>query len=230
MGNNPYESPFDRMLREVQEKKMMEEALGREALLGSLFAAPNLPLNPFAQAFFGAGLAVDTRRKIFISYHHGDDVEARAFVQRWTETEKIFIPKGLGLGFTDDIINSNNPDYVMSQIRKNYIDDASITIVLLGKCTHSRRYVDWEIKASLRQDQGGLPNGLMGIVLPSLGNTAYFPERLEANWNSAQVNCYAKCWRAPQSAAELQGWIEDAYTARTRKITLNFKRNRYDEI
>jgi hypothetical protein len=36
----------------------------------------------------------------------------------------------------------------MSEIRRKYLGNASVTIVLIGSCTHSRRYVDWEIKLS----------------------------------------------------------------------------------
>lgn len=209
-----FESPLERLIREAQRKK--EEEQRKKSLFSALLGAGPKP-NPFS-TLLTSGL--QPKRKVFISYHHGDDTDVRAFVKRWTETEQVFIPKGMGLRFTDDIINSDNPEYVMSQIRKQYIQDASVTIVLLGTCTHSRRYVDWEIKASLRQEVGSLPNGLMGIILPSLGNSAHLPPRLEENWNSAHANCYARFWIAPRSAAELRGWIEDAYNARTARARL----------
>ncbi len=66
-----------------------------------------------------------------------------------------------------DFINSTDTDYVMKCIRENYLSDSTVTIVLIGSCTHSRRYVDWEIKSSLRQGQYTTPNGLIGILLPS---------------------------------------------------------------
>ena len=210
---NPFEFLLERLIREAREK---QEAERRNNPLASLLSSwPQY--NPY-NTLLGSGL--QPKRKVFISYHHGDDTEVRAFVKRWTETEQVFIPKGLGLTFTDDIIRSSNPEYVMSQIRKKYLEDSTVTIVLLGSCTHSRRYVDWEIKASLRQEEGGLPNGLMGIILPSLGTTAYLPPRLEENWDNSNVNCYARFWIAPRSASELRGWIEDAYSARTSRANL----------
>lgn len=205
-----FESPLDRLLREARER---QEAGRRNKFLSDL-----LSRGPQYNTLLTSGLK--PKRNVFISYHHGDDTEVRAFVKRWTETEKVFTPKGLGLRFTDDIIKSDNPEYVMSQIRKKYLEDASVTIVLLGSCTHSRRYVDWEIKASLRQEEGGLPNGLTGIILPSLGNTAYLPPRLEENWNKAHFSCYARFWISPRSASELRGWIEDTYSARTSRANL----------
>jgi hypothetical protein len=86
-------------------------------------------------------------------------------------------------------------------------------MVLIGNCTHSRRHVDWEIKASLRQGADCKPNGLLGILLPSKGNSAYLPPRFAANYNAEQ-NCYARYRRAPDSTSDLARWIEDAYSAR----------------
>ena len=102
----------------------------------------------------------------------------------------------------------------MSQIRKKYLLDTTVTIVLIGKCTHSRRYVDWEIKSSLRQGSY-TPNGLVGILLPSQGNSAHLPPRFQDNWNSSNFNSYARYYSYPQSADILGEWINDAYIART---------------
>ena len=123
--------------------------------------------------------------------------------------------KDMGMGDSRIVfIDSSNTDYVMSQIRQKYLLDTTVTIVLVGSCTHSRRYVDWEIKTSLRQGNY-TPNGLMGIVLPSQGNSAYLPQRFLDNWNQDHFNCYARYYRYPQNAYELASWIEDAYQART---------------
>ncbi|WP_178019613.1 TIR domain-containing protein [uncultured Paenibacillus sp.] len=155
-----------------------------------------------------------TRRKVFISHFRDDRREVDAFIDRFANKEKVFIPYVLGANNNDEFIQSRNPEYVMTQIRKKYLQDTTVTIVLVGSCTHSRRYVDWEIKTSLRQGEY-TPNGLMGIILPSQGNSAYIPPRLEANWSSGHENCYARYWVYPDSAEQLGKWIEDAFKART---------------
>lgn len=53
----------------------------------------------------------------------------------------------------DDIINSTDTNYVMRRIRELYLKDSTVTIVLMGKYTYTRRYVDWEIQASLRNGE-----------------------------------------------------------------------------
>lgn len=154
------------------------------------------------------------KRKVFISHHKSDFREVDAFIDYFANREKVFTPYVLGANNNDDFINSTNTDYVMNQIRKKYLLDTTVTIVLVGSCTHSRRYVDCEIKSSLRQGEYP-PNGLMGIILPSQGQSAYLPPRFEANWTSDNVNCYARYWIYPRSADELGQLIEDAFLART---------------
>jgi hypothetical protein len=84
------------------------------------------------------------------------------------------------------MINSNNPVYVMSRIRADYLGDSSVTVVLIGTCTHSRRYVEWELKASL-QCGDSTPIGVVARLLPSAHNHneqqyPYLPDRLAVNY------------------------------------------------
>jgi MTH538 TIR-like domain (DUF1863) len=60
------------------------------------------------------------------------------------------------------MIQSDDTEYVMRQIREQYISGTSCTVVLIGARSHERKYLDWEIKATL--DKG---HGLLGIVLPT---------------------------------------------------------------
>jgi hypothetical protein len=156
-----------------------------------------------------------TKRKIFISFYQGDRAEVDAFIHRWADDEGVFIAKALGISDNDDFIDSTDTAYVMSRIRERYLSDSTVTVVLLGTCTHSRRYVDWELKTSLRLG-GYTPNGVMGILLPSgYPDGVALPPRLQANWNKENRDCYARYYWYPESADQLRGWIEDAFQART---------------
>lgn len=157
-----------------------------------------------------------SKRKVFISHFKVDRSEVDRFID---DFRGVFIPKVLGANDNDEFIISTNTDYVMQRIREKYLQDSTVTIVLLGSCTHSRRYVDWEIKSSLQQGKN-VPNGLMGIVLPSQNNSAHLPERLKANWIKGSEDCYARYWSYPSSEQQLWRWIEDAYQARTTRADL----------
>ncbi|XWX62433.1 TIR domain-containing protein [Desulfitobacterium sp. AusDCA] len=159
------------------------------------------------------------KRRVFISHYKGDRTEVDDFVQKFAIEEKVFTPYVLGANDNDEFINSANPEYVMTQIRKKYLLDTTVTIVLIGSCTHSRRYIDWELKSSLKQGEY-TPNGVMGIILPSKGNSAYLPPRLEDNWSKGHENCYARYWVYPKTAEQLGAWIEDAFNARTSRAHL----------
>jgi hypothetical protein len=163
------------------------------------------------------------RRKCFVSYHHDDLTEVDRFIDRFGPGN--FIKRGITL--PEEVINSQDPDYVMRRVRELYIRDSTVAIVLVGRCTWARRFVDWEIQASLRQPANGLPNGLLGILLdkrirPSL------PPRFELNRESG----YAKYHYYPANVSSLEEWIEDAYWARERRSRLirnprdRFLRNR----
>lgn len=156
------------------------------------------------------------KRKVFISHYKGDRDEVDGFIEDFSD---VFIPKVLGANDNDDFIDSANTDYVMQRIREKYLGDSTVTIVLIGSCTHSRRYVDWEIKSSLRRGQY-TPNGLLGILLPSQGKSAHLPPRFKENWEKGEINCYARYRAYPSFAQQLADWIEDAYQARTSRTHL----------
>lgn len=156
----------------------------------------------------------DTRRKVFVSYFHADQDEVNKFVADFGD---VFIPKTVGVKDGDFDFDSNDPQYIMRKIREQKLQDSTVTIVLIGNCTHSRRYVDWEIKASLQQGQS-LPNGLIAINLPYMGSTGNLPPRLanniERDGNNNDVG-YGRYYKYPSSKEELRRWIEDAHNERT---------------
>lgn len=131
----------------------------------------------------GGGLlsafSVPTKRKVFVSYHHrGDqwyyDEFSRIFHEQWEAVYDNSLERQ---------INSDNTSYVIQRIRENHITGTSCTIVLIGAETHQRKYVDWEIKATLDKK-----HGLMGVVLPSYSvNTSgqiIVPDRFLENVSS----------------------------------------------
>lgn len=162
--------------------------------------------------------------KVFISYHHADQDAVNNFVSTFDDERHGFIARGLGIEMDDDLIDSDDPEYVMRKIRERYLKDSTVTIVLIGRCTWTRRYVDWEIQASLRHGakrDGSvvIPNGLIGIKLPVSSNKQ--PYRLALNREKgANSDYYARLYDYPTSVTQLKAWIEDAYDARWSRSNL----------
>src|SRR5207249_3654040 len=72
------------------------------------------------------------RRKVFISHYKGDRAEVDTFIDYFANQQRVFIPYVLGANDNDDFINSTNTDYVMTQIRTQYLQDTTVTIALVG--------------------------------------------------------------------------------------------------
>jgi hypothetical protein len=156
-----------------------------------------------------------TRHKCFISYHVDDMNEVEKFVDDFGAE---FIPRSVGVTVEDDFIDSTDEDYIKRRIRELYLSDSTVTIVLLGKCTWGRKFVDWEIASSLRNDPVNKRNGLLAYPLPSMNNSATLPNRVADNWVRDDPDRSYALYRAyPTSASRVRGEIEEAFLARTEK-------------
>lgn len=155
------------------------------------------------------------RHRVFISYHHDDQDEVESFIETFDYERKVFITRGLGIGMEQDIIDSTDTDYVMRRIRELYFKDSTVTLLLIGKCTWARRYVDWEIQASLRHGEIVTPNGLLGIKLPRYKKSGY-PNRLNLNLKQpdTQADYYARIIDYPLRKDTLANAIDDGFDAR----------------
>ncbi len=157
------------------------------------------------------GMQPVTRHKIFLSYHHrGDQSYYDAFAKSFHDVYEVIYDNSL-----EREIDSDDVDYVMRCIREKYITGSSCTIVLVGAQTWGRKYVDWEIKATLDKS-----HGLIGVQLPtaprSMENKIVVPERLHDN-----IRTGFALWLTWQeitvSASQLQKYVHEA---NSRSITL----------
>lgn len=82
-----------------------------------------------------------------------------------------------------------------------------MTIVIIGKQTGCRKFVDWEIRHTLEKE-----HGLLTISRPNLdADDACLPKRLVDNLSNGTG--YAKWYNYPSSAAALKSMIDEAYDA-----------------
>lgn len=118
-------------------------------------------------------------------------------------------------------MNSHNTDYVIRRIRELYLKDSPVSIVLIGKCTWARRYVDWEIQALFPHGETATPNGLLGFVLLSVGTKPIPSDRLKMSLKGDNSDeGYARWYWYPQRKDTLGNWIEDTLQARTSRTHL----------
>ena len=115
--------------------------------------------------------------KCFISYKKEDLVYKDSLLKLFNRADVI--DKSL-----DREINSENGDYIMSVIRRDYLIDSTVTIFLIGKHSSENEGVDWygrshnyfiqrELQASLFNGEGNTRNGILGIVVPEMYDKIY---------------------------------------------------------
>jgi hypothetical protein len=128
-----------------------------------------------------------SKPRVFISYHHGNDKHwYDQFSMIFGDAYDIFTDRSV-----DREIDSNNTDYVMRVIRGDFMTGTAMTIVLCGRDTWKRKYVDWEIKATLDKR-----HALLGIGLPDAAG-APVPDRLRDNLLTGYACLYE--WPKTQS-------------------------------
>jgi hypothetical protein len=160
---------------------------------------------------------LSVKHRCFISYDNVDQESVDKFCDKF---EGSFIRRGIAMEQAK--IDSDDLNYVMRRIRELYLLDSTVTIVLIGKCTWARKFVDWEIQASLRQSQNGLPNGLVAIQL--MESFTKLPERVKLNVASG----YSKFYKYPSNTKAISEIIEEAFDARIFSAdNINNPRDRY---
>ncbi|SCZ11755.1 MTH538 TIR-like domain [Lysinibacillus sp. TC-37] len=107
----------------------------------------------------------------------------------------------------------------LSLIRTNHLNDSTVTIVLIGRETSKRKWVDREIYSSLRPYGSRSRNGLLRIYLPTAGET---PARLQDNIDSR----YAVTMNWRDLSTKLDSKIEEAFNNRSKGELVRNSRER----
>ena len=137
--------------------------------------------------------------KAFISYHHANDQKRADYLKKQYGND-VFIDRSLGQPFPDYM----SDEEILAKIRQDYLKDSTVTVVLVGSETYKRKWVDWEIYASLRPYGERTRNGLLGIRLP--GATT-LPARLQDNVDSG----YAVLMDWENISWQLENKIDEAF-------------------
>ena len=172
-------------------------------------------------------MAQTKRHKVFISYHHDQD-------QRYKEK---FV-RMMGDHIVDESVNTEIDDdqlpteRTLQIIREEHISTASVMVVLIGRCTWRRKYVDWEIGASLTDTDMNPRCGLLGIILPDhpdYDSDEYdphlIPPRLADNLEGDNAFAHIYDWPDPWCTDDVEEWIHKAFLRRKKTTSLNNRRH-----
>jgi hypothetical protein len=109
--------------------------------------------------------------KCFISFKKEDEYYKKE-IQKLLN--KDMIDKSLNTA-----IESEDEDYVLSVIRKEYLSDSTVTIFLIGsessenKGYEEQKYIKRELQASLFHGKNNTKNGILGVVLPHMTDKVF---------------------------------------------------------
>lgn len=105
--------------------------------------------------------------KCFISFKT-EDVIYKEKIQNMSEIDMI--DKSL-----NEPINSFDEDYIMKVIRRDHLQDSTVTITLIGSHSAENSYFENQnyIKRELQASLYSKPNGILGIVLPNMYDDIY---------------------------------------------------------
>ena len=169
------------------------------------------------------------RHKVFVSFHHAKD---EAYREKFCKSlgRNHIVDKSVEDG---DIDPGLKTDTIRGRIRDEFITDATVTVVLVGRCTWQRNHVDWEIGSSLRATTNNPRCGLLGIWLPThpdyRRNTyrpRLLPPRLADNYGNENPFARMYKWPNPWSTAKVRGWIHAAFERR-RTVNPNNARTQF---
>jgi hypothetical protein len=150
-------------------------------------------------------------RRIFISYQHKDQAQAKGFnLLNWNKNVDIeFVGRHLL-----DPVKSKDEAYISAKI-KEQINGSSVTVVLLGGETCNSEWVADEIAWSLNKEN---PNGILAIRLKDQDP----PLPLSSPVGKALQDCGAEIidWEPHNFAAAIERAFEAAARARTLKAVV----------
>lgn len=112
------------------------------------------------------------RHKVFISFHNADErfkdylVQLREYNFITNQYQNIFDDYSVGDGDIDD--TKMTDEQIRVEIRDNFIKGASVLILLCGEHIKERKFVDWEIHASMFHTDNNPKMGIVVINLPTI--------------------------------------------------------------
>lgn len=103
----------------------------------------------------------------------------------------------------DKWIDSEDIDYIMQVIRRDYLSNTSVTLFLIGSSSSENEGIDIygynkqnfiirELQATLYDGKGNRRSGLLGVVLPEMENIifqgTYYCEKCGSNHNYVKID------------------------------------------
>lgn len=102
--------------------------------------------------------------KVFVSNHHKNDRFYKNELIKFGKTFGVFIDRSVDTG---DISENLSDQEIRTKIRDEYLQDSTVTVLLVGVETKERKHIDWEIYSSMFDGTRNKKSGILVVNLPS---------------------------------------------------------------
>lgn len=109
-----------------------------------------------------------SKHKVFISYYHKEDQNYKNELLRLNSIYDIFDDNSVHENDIDD--TGLTSERIRQIIRDDYIQDATVLILLCGQNSKKRKHIDWEIHAAMFDTVDNPKMGILVINLPTSNN------------------------------------------------------------
>ena len=156
------------------------------------------------------------RHRVFVSYHHENDQQYKDRLVE--EMAADIVDRSVEDGDIDERLKT---EAIWEKIRDEHLADASVVLVLIGRHTWSRKFVDWEVGSALNQSKNSSRSGVLGMVLPDhpdygtgRRDSTLLPQRLAANIEGDDPYVRLYDWPGDGSLSVIRDWVHTAFQRR----------------
>ena len=110
------------------------------------------------------------KHRVFISYHHDRDQAFKEALLELNRRFDLFLDGSVDIGDIDDDLKDES---IREIIRDEYLQDTTVTIVLVGTEARNRKHIDWEIYSSMYDGVANKKSGVLVVNLPTIYCTSY---------------------------------------------------------
>ena len=106
------------------------------------------------------------KHKVFISYYHKDDQCYKDKLLELNKKYDIFDNYSVPENDVDD--SGKKRESIRKIVRDKYIKDATVLVLLCGRNTRRRKFIDWELHAAMYDTKKNPKMGILVINLPTI--------------------------------------------------------------
>ncbi|MGL4647579.1 MAG: TIR domain-containing protein [Mycoplasmoidaceae bacterium] len=116
------------------------------------------------------------KHKVFISYYHQEDQSYKDKLIQLNEKYNLF--DDCSVNQYEIEYNNLDDESIRKIIQNDYIKKSEVIILLCGKNTKKRKFIDWEIAAGMTNSIDNLQKGFLIINLPTIEQSELYSNDL----------------------------------------------------